>query len=36
MNGYHWTGVLVLLLIGYFLGVYMPGPGTAVRAKLGV
>jgi hypothetical protein len=36
MNGYHWGGIIVLLLIGYFIGIYMPGPGQMVRGKLGV
>lgn len=27
---------ILLLLIGYALGVYWPGPGASVRAKLGV
>jgi hypothetical protein len=36
MNGYHWTGILVLLVIGYFLGVFFPAPGMALRGKVGV
>jgi hypothetical protein len=28
-------GLVVLLLVGYAVGVLFPGPGEAVRAKLG-
>jgi len=33
---YHWTGVLFVLLIGYFLAIWFPGPGMAVKGKLGL
>jgi hypothetical protein len=36
MTRYHWGGMLVLLLLGYFVGVWYPGPGAMVRAKIGV
>lgn len=35
MNGYHWGAILAFLLIGYFLGVWFPGPGSKVRAAIG-
>lgn len=28
--------LLLVILIGYTLGVYFPGPGTTVRGKLGI
>jgi len=36
MNGYHWTAILFMLLIGYVIGVYFPGPGQMLRSKIGV
>jgi hypothetical protein len=36
MNGYSWGMVLLFLLIGYFIGVYMPGPGARLRTAVGV
>lgn len=36
MRGYHWGMIVLFLVIGYFIGVYMPGPGAALRAKVGV
>jgi hypothetical protein len=36
MNGYHWGAIVLFLLIGYALGVWMPGPGLKVRASLGM
>lgn len=32
----HWGFAIVVLLIGYALAMYFPGPGAMVRAKLGV
>jgi hypothetical protein len=28
--------LVITLLVGYFLGVWFPGPGAQVRMKLGV
>lgn len=36
MNGYHWGAIIMFLLIGYFLGVFFPVPGTRVRTAIGV
>lgn len=36
MNGYSWGMVALFLLIGYFIGVYAPGPGQKLRAATGV
>jgi hypothetical protein len=36
MNGYHWGMIFLFLLIGYMIGVYMPGPGVTLRAKIGL
>lgn len=35
MNGYHWGMILLFLLIGYFIGVYWPGPGNSLRTTIG-
>lgn len=34
MRGYHWGMVVAFLLIGYIIGIYMPGPGVTIRAKI--
>jgi hypothetical protein len=36
MQGYHWGLIVLVLVIGYMLGVFMPGPGVALRGKIGV
>jgi hypothetical protein len=36
MRGYHWGFLAVVLLLGYLLGVWMPGPGRKVYSAIGV
>lgn len=36
MTKYHWGGMVALLLIGYLIGIYLPGPGVTLRAKIGM
>ena len=31
-----WITILVVLAVGYFLGVFMPGPGAQLKTKLGL
>jgi len=31
----HWGFLFLVLLVGYFLGIYWPGPGASARAALG-
>lgn len=35
MRAYHWGAILLFLAIGYFIGIWMPGPGVRVRAAIG-
>ena len=30
----HWVGAIVILLIGYAIGVFYPKPGQALKAKV--
>lgn len=32
----HWVMLIVILLIGYFIGVKFPATGTNVLAKVGI
>jgi uncharacterized membrane protein YczE len=32
----HWGFVLVVLVIGYFIGAWMPGFGKSIYAKVGM
>lgn len=36
MRGYHWGAIVVVLLIGYLIGVWMPGPGNRLRGAIGM
>lgn len=31
-----WMAILLLLALGYFAGVFFPGPGNSVRGMVGV
>jgi len=33
MKKSHWIGALVVLLVGYALGLFFPGPGEKLKAK---
>ena len=35
MRSYHWGMMLLLLAVGYMIGVYMPGWGNRFRATIG-
>jgi hypothetical protein len=35
MRGYHWGFLILVLAIGYLLGIYMPGWGNRFRAMIG-
>lgn len=35
MKGWHW-GLIVGLIVAYFIGVKFPGPGTSLLTKVGV
>jgi hypothetical protein len=35
MRAPHYLGLFVLIAIGYLLGIYWPGPGAMLRAKIG-
>lgn len=30
----HWIWTIALVLIGYFIGVYYPGPGSRIASKV--
>lgn len=34
MKTHHWIGVAVLLLLGYFAGVFWPGPGEKLKERV--
>jgi hypothetical protein len=36
MRGYHWGMIFVVLFAGYLAGVWFPGPGQSLKAKLGM
>ncbi len=36
MRGYHWGMIFLFLVIGYIIGMWMPGPGARLRAAIGV
>ena len=36
MGKYLALSTFVFLVIGYFLGVFFPGPGSTLRSKIGV
>lgn len=31
-----WVITAVVLVIGYFVGIFMPGPGNTLKAKVGL
>ncbi len=33
---HQWIVLLVILLVGYMIGVFMPGPGAQLKTKLGL
>lgn len=33
---HQWIVLLVILLVGYMIGVFMPGPGSQLKTKLGL
>ena len=34
MKAQHWFGIVLLVLIGYFLGVWFPGMGSKLVSKV--
>jgi hypothetical protein len=30
----HWFGAVVILLVGYLIGVFYPGPGQKLKSKV--
>lgn len=36
MRSYHWGMIAFFLIIGYLIGIYMPGPGAKFRAAIGM
>lgn len=34
MKKSHWVGAVIVLLVGYALGVFFPGPGQTVKGKV--
>ena len=36
MQGYHWGMIVAFLFVGYLIGIWFPGPGNSLRAKIGV
>jgi hypothetical protein len=34
MKKSHWLGAVIVLLVGYALGIFFPGPGQAVKGKI--
>lgn len=34
MKKAHWVGVVVVLLVGYAIGVFYPGPGQKLKDKI--
>lgn len=36
MTKYHWGGMLLLFFIGYMVAIWYPGPGVALRSKIGI
>lgn len=35
MRSYHWGMIVLFLFVGYMIGIFMPGPGVTLRAKIG-
>jgi hypothetical protein len=36
MTRYHWGGIVALLLLGYLIGIWYPGPGVQLRTRIGM
>lgn len=34
MRGHHYLGIFLLLVLGYFIGINYPGPGSMVISKI--
>lgn len=34
MKKSHWIGAVIVLLVGYMIGVFYPGPGQTLKGKV--
>lgn len=35
MRSYHWGMIFLLVFTGYMIGIFQPGVGNVIRAKIG-